>query len=269
MPIRNLKPKRSPVQQKADILERIGYTRPAPLHTKALERRFNEHMHPSEPFSFYVGEHVRYIYEFRTDRIIRIGDGIRRILGIGPEEVIAMGNKRFFTEFLSVEHANSLLKFSTIFYEALLAGRDKDMMTLLEVNMQPRTGEHKRILFQVKTLCYDKSGRPAYTGGIITDITPLKKDGSPQLILMENGRFKSIHRGASEELLNPFSLPHLSKREIDVLTFRARGLQTKEIAEKLGLQRSTVFSYLRNIRGRTQMDTLQLIRILTEKGVIS
>lgn len=180
-----------------------------------------------------------------------------------------MGNKNFFTEFLSIEHANSLVKFSTVFYEMLLSGREKDVMTLLEVNMQPRSGEHKRILFQVKPLSYDRYGKPAYTGGIITDITPLKKDGVPQLILMENGLVRSIHKGATEELLNPFTLPRLSKREIDVLALRARGMQTKEIAEKLGLQRSTVFSYLRNIRNRTGTDIPKLIRILTEKGVIS
>jgi len=54
----------------------------------------------------------------------------------------------------------------------------------------------------------------------------------------------SAFRGPST---GPASLPELSNREAEVLRLLARGLRSKEIAEKLGIGTGTINTYVRHI----------------------
>ena len=254
--------------KKWEALRKIVYQIPEEVDPAAYNAVVDQFFSREKDHCLKAGECAPYLYDFKLDRIIHVGDGIRHILGISPEEVEKNNITALFSECIFEEHVFSVVRFSGIFYEFIRKKTRDELSITLDINMVTRQKELKRILFQFRPALYDNAGTPVLTRGLITDITPIKKYGLPQLILMRNGRFHQVVSGTPEDLLEAQALP-LTLRETEILSLRSKGKQVKEIAQLLKLQESTIFSYFRDIRKKTKMDIIPLIKLLTDKGIIS
>lgn len=113
---------------------------------------------------------------------------------------------------------------------------------------------------------------PLYGIGMVTDISPLKKDMSMIFSIdikkNENGLFQY------KNLLSEFYFPDLndatlSKREREILHWLSDGLSSKCIAKKLFLSENTVVNHRKNMLRKTNTKNVaELVRYALGKGMI-
>ena len=237
---------------------------PAEKYEELIDRIVKE----PQPTIYPAGETVSYIYDFHSNSFIWIEETIYSLIGLKAEEVVKMNNPHFTSLIIYNEHILSMRRFNQIFYDFIRKETNKDSLITFDLNIILKNKELKRVLFQFKIVLFDEKGIPAAAQGVMTDITHIKSHGAPQLIIMKDKKIVMVEKGTIEDALHFLSL-NLSKKEIEILSLRGNGFQIKEIAEKLNLQKSTIFSYLRDIRRKSNMDIIPLIRLLSEKGMIS
>ena len=90
----------------------------------------------------------------------------------------------------------------------------------------------------------------------------------PALYALVNNRVVAYEQAHTEDLLPATELP-LTMNEVTILSLKAKGLRTKQIALQTGLKELSVYSLVRNIRQKSGMDIPQLIGLLREKGLIN
>ncbi|MFM7840158.1 MAG: helix-turn-helix transcriptional regulator [Chitinophagaceae bacterium] len=126
---------------------------------------------------------------------------------------------------------------------------------------------YKRIMLQLKPLLINKTKKVVLTRGFLVDITHLLPQGLPRLSLFRNNQLYSQQMGTLEEVLRSLELP-LTLRDLKVLTLKNRGLRAKEIARELKMKELSIYSIFRDMKKKTDMESLPLINLLKDKGLI-
>jgi DNA-binding CsgD family transcriptional regulator len=128
-------------------------------------------------------------------------------------------------------------------------------------------------LFQQGSYITDpKTNLPVYGIGLVTDISPLKKDNSMIFSIDKKGNEQGLFDHKNILTNHYFPDPEesrLSRREREILGWLADGLSSKQIADKLYRSESTVVNHRKNILRKTNTKNVaELIRYAIKKGII-
>jgi DNA-binding CsgD family transcriptional regulator len=126
-------------------------------------------------------------------------------------------------------------------------------------------GQQARLNRQTSCFRVDKDGNMIYALSLFTDISHLNK---PNCI-------SCSWSGSGVEDFNIDDIIHLKKncmfseRETEVLTLLAKGLDGREIAQKLSISEHTVISHRKNMLKKTSTkNTVELVHYAVSKGII-
>ncbi|MFN4286679.1 MAG: helix-turn-helix transcriptional regulator [Lacibacter sp.] len=218
--------------------------------------------------SFPAGPCCNYEYDYTSLAFTEIGEEVLQLTGVPRHELLHKNAMQFFSQLIAPEHVFAAIKLTALGYELQTRFAGEQALTCIEYNIVTRSMERKRFLFQFCASLFTNEGLPLRAQGTITDITHMKPEGTPSIYVLLNNRVVFYETARAEDLLPATELP-LTMNEVTVLTLKAKGLRTKEIAVQTGLKELSVYSLVRNIRQKSGMDIPQLITLLREKGVIN
>lgn len=190
--------------------------------------------------------------------------GSRELFGIEPEVV---DPSTFYTQ----THPEDIVRHNVGRTKLLNLGQElfitKSQNQLLSTNLRFRhqDGNYKNLLIQCYLFYADIPYKTVFLLQVITDISHLKMPGHGYHYYV--GEDLSYFRYPDSLLLRTGNV--FSSREFEIIRLMARGLESRQIAEKLFVSVHTVNTHRRNILKKSgHVSTQHLVMDLKERGVI-
>lgn len=226
---------------------------------------------------FTPGKFYYYILNFYDLQMEYVSPSVRNVLGIEPEEFT-------LEKYLEIVHPDSLPQLHK--REAKIAQyiskTDPKELPFYKfsyfVKLKLPNGKVKRILHQATTLSVSDAQKIGHVLGVHIDVSHLKfvDDQTFSVVGLRDDILS--HYGIDPEKDNPIPghddektnlSAILSNREIEVIRYIAKGLNTDEIAIKLYLSTHTVRTHRKNILEKTACaNTAELVSKSVLEGVI-
>ncbi|RZL38666.1 MAG: LuxR family transcriptional regulator [Pedobacter sp.] len=129
------------------------------------------------------------------------------------------------------------------------------------------------VLIQMPGLYVNNSNLTTCGLMMITDLTHFNFNGRPILMTLVNkvdGKTEYYHLTMGQELkLKNIALPHITKRERQLLNLMLRGLNSPQIALELNISYSTVENHKRNLRRKTNTKTsVELVHFVMNNNLL-
>jgi DNA-binding CsgD family transcriptional regulator len=143
----------------------------------------------------------------------------------------------------------------------LYESRPMEIREKLRVNIYCRMLDAARnyrwSLIQYVARYYNEQGRIESTLGVMTDLSSFEMVKKPMMTVIDNNNkehqyFKVL---TSSKKLEPLSIPHITKREQEIVHQMIKGLNTPQIAATLNISYHTVENHKRNLRKKTATKT--------------
>lgn len=216
---------------------------------------------------FQVGDYYYYIFNIKDSKFDFISKEVENVLGYKPEEldVSTFINKIHPDDqpwFLNIE--NKVVEF----FSQLQTEQIPNYKVRYDYRLRKSDGGYIRILQQVVTIQFNKTGGILKTFGVHTDISNLKIEGKPVLSFIGlNGEPSFINVDIKKVF--KVSLKFLSCRECEILSMLVDGKETKEIAETLFISPATVSTHRKNLLAKTKAkNTSEMVARAITKGWI-
>lgn len=217
--------------------------------------------------TFHVGEFFFWVYYLPEQEIEFCSKDVRHILGISEDDF----NLNYIVENIHPEDRDRFVNNEKSLIP-VLRSIAPDKLPLYKVRydfrMKDREGNYKHFLHQVITLQADSDGSIIRTFGVYTDITYLNSDGNLGLSLIGldgEPSYFNIKEDGSYTLADN----QLSAREREVLAAIAKGRTSAQIAEELGISKSTVDNHRKRVLEKTgAKSTTEVVREAFLQGVI-
>ncbi|MFZ9388252.1 MAG: helix-turn-helix transcriptional regulator [Chitinophagaceae bacterium] len=232
-----------------------------------IKRKVDHYSRNGSKGFFPIGLNGSYLFSYPTFSMIYVDKIIEEITGISQAELLAKPIYHSFSRIIIPEHVYASARLAETAFKELSSHPKEDVVICTEYNILTPGQESKRLLFQFRAVKRNRTGLPLLTFGHLTDFTHLVSGGPPRATIMVNNRLESVLYARPEEILAGIELP-LTQRELSVLLLKQKGYRTKEIASTLRMKELSAYSLIRDIRKKTGMDILPLIRLLQEKGAI-
>ena len=217
---------------------------------------------------------VTFLLDFATRKYVHVHESCFDMFGYTHSWFLESG----LTEFLKTWHPADY----KIINEKIFADNMEFLRTIPKENffdfifsynyrvLNP-SGEFVNTLQRCSYIADDISGLPAGMVGVAFDITHFKNDNTIVHTIEESKwhnheivnelRFKKIH--AVDEM------GLISKREKEILLFIAKGLSTKQIADKLKISAHTINNHRKNMLAKTNCkSSAELINYATKHGLL-
>lgn len=238
-----------------------------PIPEQKLRSYINLYTRAANNTCFPVGFSGTYLFSYANSKMVCIDQEIEEILGISSGEILDNPFYDTISRVIIPEHVYAVARLTDEAYQYYSNHPKADVHTGMEFNIITPAQKKKRLLFQFRVFSWSSSGKPALSYGRLTDFTHMVSGGAPRVTLMMNGKLKAVLNSKIEEVLAGSEIP-LTARELSVLLLKHRGYRSKEIASILHLREASVYSIIRDIKKKSGMDILPLIRLLQEKGAI-
>ena len=123
--------------------------------------------------------------------------------------------------------------------------------------MQDRNKNLRWVVFQFPKIIYDDLGKSLCGLICITDLGAFEIVNQPRMTIMNTKNKKNPYYVAvvDQKKIENLDIPHITKREREILVCIFKGLKTPEIAEKLFISYHTVENHKRNLRSKTKCKT--------------
>ena len=153
-----------------------------------------------------------------------------------------------------ITHLFSFTQYWIKFFLALPPERKCQMHPTIYIRMRNPSQQFAWIMIQYADHIFDADGNIAYGLTLVTDLSPIKKDGKPlmsildqkdnccQYFICSNGRTFPDPSGSS---------PTISPREIDVLRLLATGKSSKQMATELNIALKTIDNHRQSMLRKT------------------
>ncbi len=193
---------------------------------------------------FQVGSFYYFVFNIFKGDFDFVSDEIKNILGYEPEEFTGtlLMNKihpEDKTYFLNYENA-SIQFFKTLTFEQIPKYKAQ-----YDYRIKTKKNTYIRILQQVIQIDYDESNYYR-SFGIHTDITHIKKEGTPCLSIIGLDGEPSYHNIQNTEVFTK-SYDLFTNREREILKCIVESKSSKEIASQLHISLHTVHTHRKNI----------------------
>jgi DNA-binding CsgD family transcriptional regulator len=254
----------TPLSNKHEVLKEAIVTLRKEVPETVINRLIKEDgLADSQPF-FPAGSACTYIFSYASFSIIAIDDNAAKVLGMPPKKILNRPMIDVFSGIIADEHVYAAVRFSKIAYE--VTSMEKDVTICFDFFIRMREQE-RRLMQQYRVVSYTALQEPLLAKGYFTDITHLVKNGPPRLFVVKNNLLQQLHTATPEELLAGNEIP-LTTKELMLLQLKNKGLRAKEIADSMHMKELSIYSMIRDIKQKTGKDTLPLIHLLEEKGLL-
>lgn len=214
---------------------------------------------------FHVGPYYYYIFNCFTADFDYLDDRIQEILGY-PKHAVS---PPFIYTKVHPEDWPYVIDFEdkiTSFYEGLPADQLLDYKTSYDYRILTNDNKYLRILQQVTVIQAGEDRSIYRTFGVHTDISHLKKQGSPTLNAMRLDGQPIFSYSDKNVFLEPKPVL-LTKRELEIVRLIADGASNVLIADSLNISPHTVKTHRKNIKSKTKStSSAELIKISIENG---
>jgi DNA-binding CsgD family transcriptional regulator/PAS domain-containing protein len=218
---------------------------------------------------------IIHIIDYTEHRHVAISGDCKNMIGYEPQEVIDEGldfvMDIFQKDDFKIYNENMFTK-AADFLINIPQQEHYNYIFSYGYRMRKSDGNYIHLFQQSSYVTDVKTKLPLYCIGVVTDISPVKKD---------NCMIFSIDKKINEEsLLNDGNIikeyyypepdeAKLSKREKEIVGWLADGLSSKVIADKLFVSESTVVNHRKNmLRKSNTKNVAELIQYAIKKGII-
>jgi DNA-binding CsgD family transcriptional regulator len=216
---------------------------------------------------FQSGASAYYIFNMFTYKFEYIDDSIIEISGIPASDFLAKPLTETLGEIMEISHLDIINEYVKRSMDPSIHKEAYNGITInLIYNILTKDHLSKRILTKF-FISEFRDDIPYLTRGKITDISHIQKDGLPHCFLVKDQQIIFEEKPKAEDLLKISSIP-ISRTEVNILRATASGLAPKEIATKLNVSISTLYTHRKNIRNKMKMDINAVITLLRKKGYI-
>lgn len=223
--------------------------------------------------NYAIGPYFWFISDNRIMKIIAASDNIRQLSPFDKNEWIGSGPEIFtkITNPDDISYLYSAMSIGAAFHESLTKERRGFSRANIYCRMLDGNQNYRWTLVQYVAHYYNKSGRVESTICMITDLSSFNMIDRPMMTIIDNNNkehqfFKVLYESKS---IVPFELPHVTKREQEILKLMAKGLTTPQIASLLNISYNTVENHKRNIRSKTNTKTsAELIHFVMNNNIL-
>lgn len=213
-----------------------------------------------------VGNATGFLLSNSSLSLLDADGSILSVTGSNKSQFVGKTLSAMLSNICSKEHNVSVQQLYPLGLDFITNSSEPSPLCNLEFNLHhPKF--NKRIMLQLKPLLMNKTKKVVLTRGFLVDITHILPQGLPRLSLFRHNQLYSQQMGTLEEVLRSLELP-LNLRDLSVLTLKNRGLRAKEIARELKMKELSIYSIFRDMKKKTDMESLPLINLLKDKGLI-
>jgi DNA-binding CsgD family transcriptional regulator len=220
---------------------------------------------------------VRIIFDHVNMKILQISDNIENVMGHSADD-FCKPSLAFVFRFFTLDHYNFIyvwLKWSLTLHKRLdKTERERRLVNVKHaicgVKVKHKDGHIMRVMYRHYVIEETENGLPTIAAITIDDITHLiKSDAEFYWGRIESGREERfVHHLVSTDKKS-IANDILTDREKEALRLLAKGKESKEIGELLGISSHTVDNHRRNMLSKIGVrDTTGLIQICTMVGII-
>jgi DNA-binding CsgD family transcriptional regulator len=228
----------------------------------------NQNLCPDSFENFPVGFQVSFRYDIAESIFIDINTEVEKLFGIPKKDILGKDAAELFYEIIPEENIEAL---GDLIQKSYLICKDhyksKSLVINLDFNILTRDKKVKRILCQYRPTAFSVNGYPLQTIGYWIDITHVKKDGLPVMFAVIDNKIDFVEIANLEYLIKSPNIIFTSK-EIEVIKMTSDGHRIKEIADKMKISISTVYTHRKNIKVKSEKEMNQVINELKSKGII-
>lgn len=193
---------------------------------------------------FQVGKFYNFIFNIFQGEFVYVSENIRAVLGYEPEEMTI----QMYLENVHPDDKNYLLNYelkSIQFFQALPFDKIDKYKAQYDFRVKAKDNTYVRLLQQVVQIDYDETN--FYRSlGIHTDITHIKKDGTPCLSIIGLDGEPSYYNIQNIDVFTK-SYDLFTKREREILKCIVESKCSKTIAQELHISLHTVKTHRKNI----------------------
>lgn len=178
----------------------------------------------------------------------------KRMLGYTNPEDIENDDLELFHRILHPDDLPFVLETENdafMFYKNLPDSEKKDYKLVYDFRVRNTKGIYMRFIHQFVVLEQDRFGK-SWLALIVTDLAEGKaSNDKPQrkMINIKTGKFQAFSKDDDFQ-----SLTTISKRETEILSLIAQGLDSKNISERLFISVNTVNNHRQNILSKTRSE---------------
>jgi DNA-binding CsgD family transcriptional regulator len=194
---------------------------------------------------FLIGDSYYFILNHQSFEIEFISSEVEDVLGYPTYEF----NLQFMNGIIHADDRPWFLAFGSSildFFSKLSVEKLMKYKVKYDIRFRKLNGDFVRMLYQGILLEHDENGRFLRTLSILTDITYLKQEGSPELSFIGMNGEPSYHNVASNNIYVE-TKEDLTRREKEVLKLLINGKLSKEISNILNISKQTVDTHRKNM----------------------
>jgi DNA-binding CsgD family transcriptional regulator len=209
-------------------------------------------------FDLYQKKHIYLSRQFET------------VFGQDLEKAAEEVSSRYADSFIHPDDFVEMLRAGNFYMRLMLSlpsGKSKHYKVVRDYRMMHKDGKYVRVIEQLANLELDRVGNP-WLGLCILDLSPDSNIDAPfssHAIDLETGdvfHFPPLKEDANEK-------PSLTRREKEILGLIARGLISKEIADKLFISVNTVNTHRQRILEKLDAgNSMEAIKYASNLGLI-
>ncbi len=228
-----------------------------------------------EAHNYAIGPYYWFIGDSANMLIIAASDNINELTPFAKSE---WENKSafFFVENIHPEdspYVLSAIQFATDRIVGLPAQRQQDVKINIYARMLNAKKEYRWVLIQMPSIYVNSENLTTCGLMMVTDLTHFNFDRRPILMTLVDiidGKTEYYHLAMGEGLIaKNIKLPHITKRERQLLNLMLRGLNSPMIANELCISYSTVENHKRNLRRKTNTKTsVELIHFVINNNLL-
>jgi DNA-binding CsgD family transcriptional regulator len=247
----------------------VSYEVLAPIELERLRQSFSlskvapDSIKPFEIFKptlqyfehFAVGPYFWFILDLITWRHVMGGGAIAQMTPLESADFLDGNHQKLYdiTHPDDLPHVMAFSEFWVKFEKALSPPEKQHMKMTMYFRLQNREGNYYWIMVQYADAIRDDHDHLQYGLVLVTDISHIKKEGSPFMSILNTSEGNCQHFVCMEqmELGRKEIQPQLTRREIQLLRLLTNGLSSKQMAAQLNLSVKTVDNHRQNMLHKT------------------
>lgn len=214
-----------------------------------------------------VGPQAGFLYHTNHLFVTEADETFYNITGVQFNEWVNKSVFHLMDKLAIPDHLRSIHTLFGYGMEALKKAKHEGISFNLEFDMADHIQGAKRMILQFsKKISTAETKEPIGQGRII-DVDHMCATGHPILTIIEKN---AIVKRMTDHVNNKDAINgvQLSEREMEVLRLKSKGMSTQQIAKALKRSTLTIYSVVRDIKYKTGMELIPLIKSLHEKGLI-
>jgi DNA-binding CsgD family transcriptional regulator len=214
-----------------------------------------------------IGQICAFIFNFSSLLLLQLDEPLMAIAEVESNDFLNKSLTFFFSSLTIREHLEPVQKLLRKSIAMMKAVSGVYPVANLEYNVQLSRNRTRRVIFQYTLYPGNRQADAQLAYGKLVDISHLLNGGPPRLHVLQNNKVIYASEASRDELLRSSGIK-LNKKDLTVLSLQSKGIRVRDIANKLGMSELSIYSMIRDMKRKTQLETVPLIHLLRNKGLL-